>query len=56
MKYEYDRIKKQRETDIAVKFYRKAMIAVVSGVEFLNTKFDPFDFELDGWSRCYGKY
>ena len=27
------------------------MMAVVTGVEFLNTKFDPFDVKLDGWSE-----
>ena len=24
-------------------------MAAVSGVEFLNNKFDPFDVKLDGW-------
>ena len=27
------------------------LVACVSGVEFLNKKFDPFDLELDGWSE-----
>ena len=27
------------------------MMAAVSGIEFLNSKFDPFDVKLDGWSE-----
>ena len=27
------------------------MLAFASGVEFLNSKFDPFDVKLDGWSE-----
>jgi hypothetical protein len=26
-------------------------MACITGVEFLNTRFDPFDFKLDGWSE-----
>ena len=51
MKYEYERIKKQREIDIAVKFSRKVLMAAVTGVEFLNSWYDPFDLKLDGWSE-----
>ena len=51
MKYEYERIKKQREIDLAVKFSRKVLMAAVTGVEFLNSRYDPFDLKLDGWSE-----
>ena len=27
------------------------LIALVTGIEFLNTKFDPFDIKLEGWSE-----
>ena len=27
------------------------LIAFVTAIEFLNTKFDPFDVKLDGWSE-----
>ena len=27
------------------------MMAFASGVEFMNSKFDPFDIKLDGWSE-----
>jgi hypothetical protein len=28
------------------------LLAFVSGLEFLNSKFDPFDLKLDGWSEA----
>jgi hypothetical protein len=27
------------------------LVACITGLEFLNEKFDPFDLELDGWSQ-----
>lgn len=51
MRNEYLKLKKQREIENSVKFQRKVMMAAVSGVEFLNNKFDPFDVKLDGWSE-----
>ena len=51
MKREFERIKRKLEVDRSVKFQRKMMIAFVTGIEFLNGKFDPFDLKLDGWSE-----
>lgn len=51
MKIEMERIKKDREIDASIKFQQKMMMACITGVEFLNTKFDPFDVKLDGWSE-----
>ena len=51
MRSEYYKLKKQRETDNSVKFQRKILMALVTGAEFLNNKFDPFDIKLDGWSE-----
>jgi len=51
IKDEYLRLKAQRDVDISVKFQKKMMMAFVTGVEFLNSKFDPFDVKLDGWSE-----
>ncbi len=51
MKAEYERLKKDRAVDVSVQFQRRALMAFVSGVEFLNNKFDPFDVRLDGWSE-----
>ena len=44
-------LKKQREIDNSVKFQRKILMAAVTGLEFLNNKFDPFSVNLDGWSE-----
>jgi len=51
MRNEYVKLKKQREVENSVKFQRKVMMALITGVEFLNNKFDPFDVKLDGWSE-----
>jgi len=51
MRNEYIKLKKQREVDNSVKFQRKVMMAAITGLEFLNNKFDPFDVKLDGWSE-----
>ena len=51
VKSEFDRLTRQRECNQSVKFQRKMLIAVVTAVEFLNTKFDPFDVKLEGWSE-----
>tara|TARA_B100001094_G_scaffold300601_1_gene326166 strand:+ start:2315 stop:3424 length:1110 start_codon:yes stop_codon:yes gene_type:complete len=51
MRNEYIKLKKQREVENSVKFQRKVMMAAITGLEFLNHKFDPFDVKLDGWSE-----
>ena len=51
MKHEYDRMKRDKAVDNAIKFQRNAVITLTSGVEFFNSKFDPFDIRLDGWSE-----
>ena len=51
MKIEFERLKKDREVDISVKFQRKALMAIITGLEYMNEKFDPFDISLGGWSE-----
>ena len=51
IKNEYYRLKKHRDIQNSVKFQRKMMMAMVTGIEFVNTKFDPLDIKLDGWSE-----
>tara|TARA_B100000029_G_scaffold225179_2_gene222998 strand:+ start:5861 stop:7006 length:1146 start_codon:yes stop_codon:yes gene_type:complete len=51
MRNEYLKLKKQREVDNSIKFQRKVMMAAITGLEYLNNKFDPFDIKLDGWSE-----
>ena len=51
IKFEYQRIKKQRDIEKSIKFSRKILMGLISGVEYLNGKFDPLDVKLDGWSE-----
>lgn len=51
MQFEYERLKKQRDVEKSIKFSRKILMAFVSGIEFLNNRFDPCDVKLDGWSE-----
>ena len=51
MQMELDRINNDKKADASIKFQRKALVACVTGVEFLNTKFDPINARLDGWSE-----
>lgn len=51
MKLEYERLKRDKELDNAIKYQRKGLTMFTSGVEFLNSKFDPLSVKLDGWSE-----
>lgn len=51
MKAEYERLKKDKEVDASIAFQRKMLLAMTTGLEFMNNRFDPFDVKLDGWSE-----
>ena len=51
MRAEYHRIVREKEIDASIRFQRKMLMACVTGIEFMNTKFDPFAVKLDGWSE-----
>ena len=51
MKGEYETHLEERERKNSVKFQGKMLLACITGLEFLNNKFDPFDLKLDGWSE-----
>ena len=51
MKGEYEMIKSESEKRGSVKFQAKMLMASISALEFLNSKFDPFDLKLDGWAE-----
>ena len=51
MKFEYDKVKHFIESQAAIKFSRRCLMACVTGIEFLNKKFDPFNIKLEGWSE-----
>jgi len=51
MKQEYMRLVDARNLEASLRFQRQALIGVVTGMEWLNGRFDPFDLKLDGWSE-----
>jgi hypothetical protein len=51
MQGEYEMIIAEKEKTNSVKFQGKMLMAFITGIEFLNNKFDPFDVKLDGWSE-----
>ena len=48
---EYETIVSEKKKSNAIKFQGKMLMAAVTGIEFLNSKFDPFDIKLEGWSE-----
>jgi len=48
---EYETIMEEKSKQNSVKFQGNMLMAVINGFEFLNSKFDPFDIKLDGWSE-----
>ena len=48
---EYKRMTYSIEVERSIKFQRRMLVAAVTGLEFLNDKFDPFDLELNGGSQ-----
>ena len=51
MKGEYEHIIQEKEKSNSIKFQGKILTTMITGLEFLNGKFDPFDIKLDGWSE-----
>jgi hypothetical protein len=51
MQYEYDLLKSFAEKRNGIKIYKNILLNVTSAVEFLNDKYDPFEFHLSGWSE-----
>jgi hypothetical protein len=52
MKQEYDRLVDARNLEASLRFQRQALMSVVTGLEWANGRFDPFDLKLDGWSEA----
>jgi hypothetical protein len=51
MKGEYELIIAEKERSNSCKFQGRMLMAAVTGLEFLNNRFDPFDIKLDGWAE-----
>ena len=51
MKNEFERITYSKRVENSVKMQRQCLLAFATGLEMLNSKYDPFDVKLDGWSE-----
>ena len=51
IKQEFDRLVDARNLESSLRFQRQALMGVVTGMEWMNNRFDPFDLNLDGWSE-----
>lgn len=51
MRAELGRIRAEQDIESSIKFQRKCLMGIVTTMEFLNKRYDPFDLELDGWSE-----
>jgi hypothetical protein len=51
IKQEYSRLVDARNLETSIRFQRQMMVGVVTGMQYLNDRFDPFDLKLDGWSE-----
>jgi hypothetical protein len=51
IKQEYTRLVDARQLETSLKFQRQMLMGAITGMEWLNNKFDPFDVKLEGWSE-----
>ena len=51
MQGEYEMIISEKEKSASCKFQGRMLMAAITGLEFLNNRFDPFDVKLDGWAE-----
>ena len=51
VKNEYFRLVDARQLETSIKFQRQMLMGAITGMEWLNGRFDPFDVKLEGWSE-----
>lgn len=51
MEYEYELLKSYVDKSNGVKMYKNLLVNGIALVEFFNDKYDPFEFQLQGWSE-----
>jgi len=51
IKQEYLRLVDARNLEASLRFQRQMTMGLVTGLEWMNNKFDPFDLKLEGWSE-----
>lgn len=51
IKAEFEKLVDSRNLETSLKFQRNAMMTFVTGLEFVNNRFNPVEVKLDGWSE-----
>ena len=51
MRSEVKRITYSIDVEQSVRFSRRMLVACVTGLEFLNKRYNPFEVQLEGWSE-----
>ena len=51
LRTEVKRITYSIDVDKSIKFSRRMLVACVTGLEFLNKRYNPFEIQLEGWSE-----
>lgn len=51
LRTEVKRIMYSIEVEQSIKFSRRTLVACVTGLEFLNKRYNPLEIQLDGWSE-----
>ena len=51
LRSEIKRVRYSIDVEQSVKFSRRMLIACITGLEFMNKRYDPFDLKLEGWSE-----
>jgi hypothetical protein len=55
IKQEYTRLVDARNLEGSLRFQRQMLMGAITGMEWLNDKFDPFDIKLDGWAEQFSE-
>ena len=51
IKQEFNRLVDARNLESSLRFQRQMLMGAITGLEWMNNKFDPFDVKLEGWSE-----
>ena len=51
IKQEFTRLVDARNLEGSLRFQRQMLMGAITGLEWMNNKFDPFDVKLEGWSE-----
>ena len=51
IKQEFSRLVDARNLEGSLRFQRQMLMGAITGMEWMNNKFDPFDVKLEGWSE-----